>query len=131
MKGIDTMKRVALVYDTFTELSKDESVQKDMFVNTLGKETIGDGYGSGYVISDEKSEKSVELENGLFANPYKLQGDLNLEIEKALRSDEDNALKDYFKNIIAELCDDIASEFVTKNHSEEENVNDRESNENV
>ena len=46
MKGIDTMKRVALVYDTFTELSKDESVQKDMFVNTLGKETIDDVYGS-------------------------------------------------------------------------------------
>lgn len=115
------MKRVALVYDTLEELKNDSDLQVDMFVNTLGKEEIGDGYGQGYTVSDTEKDDSIETVGGLFLVPYKVYSDLKLELEKSLRSDEDNAVKDYIKNTIAELCEDIASEFATKDHSKEGN----------
>ena len=114
------MKHVAMVYDTLEELVHDKTVTPNMFINTLGNESIGDGYARGYVISEEEKEDSVKLDNGLYANPYITYSDSNLEFEKSLRGDEDNALKEYIKKTISELCEDIATEFVQKTKTSEE-----------
>ena len=114
------MKHVAMVYDTLEELVHDKTVTPNMFINTLGNESIGDGYARGYVISEEEKEDSVKLDNGLYANPYITYSDSNLEFEKSLRGDEDNALREYIKKTISELCEDIATEFVQKTKTSEE-----------
>ena len=114
------MKHVAMVYDTLEELVHDKTVTSSMFVNTLGNEFIGDGYARGYVISEEEKDNSVKLDNGLNANPYITYSDSNLEFEKSLRGDENNALKKYIEKTISELCEDIATEFAQKTKTSEE-----------
>ena len=114
------MKHVAMVYDTLEELVHDKTVTSSMFVNTLGNEFIGDGYARGYIISEEEKDDSVKLDNGLNANPYITYSDFNLELEKSLRGDENNALKKYIEKTISELCEDIATEFVQKSKTSEE-----------
>ena len=109
------MKHVAMVYDTLEELVHDKTVTPNMFINTLGNESIGDGYARGYIISEEEKEDSVKLDN-----PYITYSDSNLEFEKSLRGNEDNALKEYIKKTISELCEDIATEFVQKTKMSEE-----------
>ena len=108
------MKRVAIVYDTLEDLKNDPELQMFSYVHTLGKDKIGDGYANTYYICDEKSDESIEITKSIYATPFKTKSDLAVEAVDLLRTEGENELKTYIKNTIAELCDDIASEFVTK-----------------
>lgn len=113
------MKRAALFYDALSEVLRDTEIQNGMIIHTLGKEEIADGEGENFIVVEDESDNTVALPNGLFLKPYTTKIDAKIEIADSLRSSKDNEIKSYITKMITELCDDIASEFVSKRGEDE------------
>ena len=72
-------RRLVLKYDIFDDIKNDPDVKHGMVVETLGFDTIGDGFSATYRVistsvdnSFDSSKGDIRIRSGLYARPVKL-----------------------------------------------------------
>jgi len=127
-------RRLVLKYDIFEDIKNDPNVKHGMIVDTLGFDSVGDGFSATYQVistsidnSFDSTKGDVRIRSGLYARPIKLADvdDILATIQGKIA--EINDILDNFNSdveIISQLSERIhAIENVINNYATKEDLN--------
>lgn len=119
-------QRLVLKYDIFDDIKNDPDVKHGMVVETLGFDTIGDGFSATYRVlstlvdnSFDSSKGDIRIRSGLYARPVKLAEVDDIVDAIQGKITEINDILDDFSGDVA-----IINQLSTRIHAIEEVIND-------